>query len=155
MPIILFDIDYTLFDTNLFKETQLTTFRLYDEVEETLKTLKKNFRLGIFSEGDLEFQETKLKKTAIAAYFEPKFSFIVSDKRDALKELGEKLSGEEQIFMVDDKLEILADIKHAISKVKTVWVKRGFYAEHAKPIPGFAPDFSVMTIGDLPDLFVN
>lgn len=153
MRIILFDIDYTIFDTKRFKESRLTEFHSYEEVPETLLALRENFRLGIFSEGDKAFQEKKLRETDLAAFFDPGLQFIVPDKKEALREVVKALRGEEIVFMVDDKLKILAELKTVFQEMQTVWVKRGFYAERATPVPGFTPDFTVLTITDLPSLF--
>jgi len=59
-PAILFDIDYTLFDTDFFKESKLLKHKIYDEVIGVLESLAEATTLGIFSKGETEFQKTKL-----------------------------------------------------------------------------------------------
>jgi len=144
-PIVLFDIDYTLFDTDYFKKSSLTKHKIYAEVKDVLEQLSKIAILGIFSEGDLEFQRKKLNQTAIVDYFEKDSMHIVLNKLDEFRTVLKKY--EERItFFVDDKLSILHDAKKIFPKVVTIWVKRGIYAQNQKEIPGFKPDAEVETL---------
>lgn len=62
---ILFDIDYTLFDTENFKQSNLKSHLIYPEVKDVLSSLDKIAVLGILSEGDIVFQMEKLKRCKI------------------------------------------------------------------------------------------
>ena len=79
-PIVLFDIDYTLFDTDHFKKSALTKHKIYEEVRDVLEKLSKIAMLGIFSEGNLEFQRKKLNQTGIEGYFKKDNTHIVLNK---------------------------------------------------------------------------
>jgi len=147
-PIVLFDIDYTLFDTEHFKKSLLTKHRIYEEVKDVLEKLSKIALLGIFSEGDLEFQRKKLNKTAINDYFEKDHTHIVLSKLSELRRILKKYENR-VIFFIDDKLSILHDAKKMLPRVVTVWVKRGIYAENQKEIPGFKPDAEVKTLKEI------
>src|SRR3989344_4991242 len=68
-PIVLFDIDYTLFDTAFFKQSGLSMHKIYAEVMQTLDGLNNFATLGIFSKGETQFQKTKLEKTGMAKFF--------------------------------------------------------------------------------------
>ncbi len=140
--IILFDIDYTLFNTDVFKETQLKKHSVYDEVHVILKKLSKISKLVIFSEGEIDFQRTKLDRTDIKRYFNERNIHIFKSKTDGLQLVLRKYS-RGQIFFVDDKLSVLFDAKKMLPEIFTIWVKRGIYAENQKPIPGFEPDAEV------------
>lgn len=141
-PVVLFDIDYTLFDTALFKKSYLTKNKIYEEVRDVLESLSKKALLGIFSEGDLEFQRKKLNQTAIVNYFETSNTHIVLNKLTEVRKVLQKYA-DRKTFFVDDKLSILFDAKKIFPKVVTIWVKRGWYAENQKVIPGFKPDAEV------------
>src|SRR3989344_3789437 len=105
-PIVLFDIDYTLFDTGYFKESLRTKHKVYEEVKDVLGKLSKIAILGIFSEGDLEFQKKKLNQTGIEDYFEKDHTHIVLNKLSEFEKILRKY--EDRItFFVDDKLSIL------------------------------------------------
>ena len=147
-PIVLFDIDYTLFDTALFKKSYLTKHKIYEEVRDVLEKLSKDAVLGIFSEGDLEFQRKKLNQTAIVDYFEKDNTHIVLNKLTEVRKVLQKYI-DRKTFFVDDKLSILFDAKKTFPKVVTIWVKRGWYAENQKDIPGFEPDSVVENLSEV------
>ncbi|MBI2028508.1 MAG: hypothetical protein HYT07_02750 [Candidatus Levybacteria bacterium] len=141
-PVVLFDIDYTLFDTDHFKKSYLTKHRIYEEVGNVLKSLSNIAILGIFSEGDLELQKRKLIKTAILNYFEKGNTHIVLNKLVDLKRVLGKYKNR-KTFFIDDKLSILCDTKKIFPEVVAIWVKRGVYAKNQKEIAGFKPDAEV------------
>jgi FMN phosphatase YigB (HAD superfamily) len=147
-PIVLFDIDYTLFDTKLFKKSDLTKHKIYEEVRDVLEKLSKIALLGIFSEGDLEFQRKKLNQTEIADYFEKDNTHIVLNKLTGVRKVLQKYANR-KTFFVDDKLSILFDAKKIFPNVVTIWVKRGIYAENQKDISGFRPDAEVDNLSEV------
>ena len=148
-PVVLFDIDYTLFDTRKFKDSKLQDYSIYGEIGRTLTQLKEIADLGIFSKGETEFQKTKLEKTGMLNFFEEKNIHIFNDKDVNLISVLQKYKNS-KLFLVDDKLEILRSAKEYMSKIITVWVKRGPYAETQVPIENFVPS---ATIDDLSDLY--
>ncbi len=147
-PVVLFDIDYTLFDTALFKKSYLTRHKIYEEVRDVLEKLSKNALLGIFSEGDLEFQRKKLNQTGIVDYFEKDNTHIVLNKLTEVRKVLQKYV-DRKTFFVDDKLSILFDAKKIFPKVVAIWVKRGVYAENQIDIPGFEPDAVVENLSEV------
>ena|SRR3989344_3167701 len=152
--VVLFDIDYTLFNTDVFKETQLEKHSVYDEVHGVLEKLSKISKLVIFSEGEINFQKTKLDKTDIKRYFNEHNMHIFKSKTDGLQLVLKKyLHG--KLFLVDDKLSILHDAKKLLSDVFTIWVKRGIYAENQKEIPGFKPDFEIRDLKEIVSIIHN
>jgi FMN phosphatase YigB (HAD superfamily) len=140
--IILFDIDYTLFDTKHFKESGLVNHKIYDEVVDVLGNLKNIGEFGIFSKGDDLFQKEKLEKTGISKYFNKKYIHVFKDKDIKLMEVID-LYKDYRIFLVDDKLDILYYAQKHRKDVVTIWVKRGPFAEKQKPISGFKPNLEV------------
>jgi hypothetical protein len=147
-PIVLFDIDYVLFDTASFKQSRLSKYNIYSEVSEILESLSSFTTLGIFSKGDLRFQKTKLEKTGIEKYFKRENIHIFDDKNINLAKILDKYQGF-KIFLVDDKLVVLYLAKECLGNVFTVWVKRGEYAENQKPIPGFTPNAEVANLSEV------
>lgn len=146
-PIVLFDIDYTLFDTAFFKESNLLEHKIYQEVIQVLENLKTIAILGIFSEGNIDFQRKKLRETGIEKYFEQDNTHIVLNKLEELKGIIEKYEDRETFF-VDDKLAILFDAKESFPDVFTIWVKRGPFAQNQKEILGFKPDVQVDNLSE-------
>ena len=144
-PIIFFDIDYTLFDVAWFKKSNLKDYKLYEEVKNTLNNLSEIAALGIFSEGEINFQKTKLETTGIKKYFEESNIHIFADKESNIETAIEKYKGN-KVFLIEDKLNILFEVKKKMPFVFGIWMKRGWYAENQKPIPGFKPDAEITSL---------
>ena len=147
-PVVLFDIDYTLFDTAFFKKSGLLKHKIYEEVMQVLDSLNKIGVLGIFSKGEVEFQKNKLEKTGMTKFFEDNNIHIFSDKDANLIDVLGKYKDSE-LFLVDDKLGVLYSAKKHIDRVFTIWVKRGPFAQNQKPIPGFKPDAEVKDLKEI------
>ena len=147
-PVILFDIDYTLFDTAFFKESGLKRHKIYKEVMQVLGDLSKIAILGIFSKGETEFQKTKLEKTGMIKFFEENNIHIFDDKDVNLIGVLKKYRGS-KTFLVDDKLGVLYSTKKYRPQVVTIWVKRGPYAQNQKEISGFKPDAEVTDLKEV------
>ncbi len=148
-PIVLFDIDYTLFDTGLFKQTNLQKFSLYNETIDVLKQLAPHTVLGIFSEGQFEWQIKKLKTTKIHHMFEKDHTHIVERKFEVAEEILKKYQESDKIFLIDDKLTFLYQSKQILPTICTIWIKRGEYAVKQKPIKGFTSDYTVNSLQEI------
>lgn len=121
--IVLFDIDYTLFDTDLFKESDLKTHSLYEEVVGVLVELATHATLGIFSEGNVELQRNKLLKTDIMKNFNEEDIHIFLEKTTPIPEVIGKYK-DHKIFLVDDRPSILEKVKKHSPSVFTVFINR-------------------------------
>lgn len=146
--VVLFDIDYTLFDTRKFKESDLQVYNTYEEITNALVRIKDLASLGIFSKGNVEFQKTKLKKTGMISFFKEKDMHIFDDKDVNLINVLDRYK-DSKLFLVDDKLSVLATAKKLMPQIIAVWVKRGPYAQIQKPIPGFAPDAEIKNLSEV------
>jgi FMN phosphatase YigB (HAD superfamily) len=153
--IILFDIDDTLFNTARFKETNATVFSVYDDVIHVLEELKNIADLGIFSEGQIALQKSKLSQTNIEKYFLAEHVNIVEKKVDAIEKLAEKYKSAGKIFLVEDRLPILPLIKKDFPSLFTIWIKQGRYAPFQESIDGFSPDAQVDTVKDIIPLITS
>ena len=147
--IIFFDIDHTIFDTQKFWDTKLVEYSVHPEVKAVLQEIKKNALLGIFSEGEKDFQYEKLKKTGILDMFESENIFISLHKMEVMSTILEKYAGK-KLYFVDDKLTILHMVSQIDPTVATIWVARGYYAEKQLPIPGFEPTITIPNLESLP-----
>jgi FMN phosphatase YigB (HAD superfamily) len=137
--IVLFDIDYTLFDTQTFKDSSLTNFSLYNEVLPVLESLANITELGIFSKGEDTFQNYKLQQTGISNFFKQEHVHVFEDKDINLKSIIGKYKDFE-IYFVDDRLATLYDAKIINSSVFTIWIKRGPFALNETLLTNFSPD---------------
>ncbi|MBI2195826.1 MAG: hypothetical protein HYU48_02170 [Candidatus Levybacteria bacterium] len=146
--IVLFDIDYTLFDTDLFKDSQLKTYKLYNEVEDVLKDLSQVAEIGIFSQGEDVFQKEKLKQTLIDSHFGEENVHIFALKDYNIGSVIEKYK-DRSVFFVDDKLEVLKLAKDLNGDVFTIWIKRGPFAANQENITGFEPDAIIGNLSEV------
>jgi len=147
-PVVLLDIDDTLFNTALFKQSGLSEHKVYSEVMQTLDNLNNFATLGIFSKGETQFQKDKLEKTGLAKFFKEKNVHIFEDKNVNLIQAVTKYK-DSKIFLVDDILEVLYSAKKNINQIFTIRVKRGRYAESQKEILGFTPDAQVENLAEV------
>jgi FMN phosphatase YigB (HAD superfamily) len=138
--IVLFDIDYTLFDTQTFKNSSLTKFSLYIEVLPVLESLVNIAELGIFSKGNDIFQNIKLQETGIIKFFQEQNIHVFENKDINLKHVIEKYNSL-KIYLIDDNLATLYNAKKNTPLVTTVWIKRGPFAEDVSLLNNFIPDF--------------
>ncbi len=149
--LVLFDIDYTLYDTDTFKQSNLKTHRLYDEVVDVLSEISSVATLGIFSEGDTSLQQSKLAGCGIEQYFPVPHVHIVVKKEEAIASVFARYAGK-KVFIVDDKLPVLRLLKQYMPSLYTVWVKRGIYASVQEPFADFTPDTTIETLTALPEV---
>ncbi len=149
--LVLFDIDYTLFDTSAFKDSSLTNYSLYEEIIATLRSLSKIATLGIFSEGEIDFQEDKLARTGISKLFLDQHIHIVEDKTKTIERVIDKYKDYE-LFVIDDRISNLEMAKAHNPKVRAVWVKRGPFAVKDTD---FVPDLAVSNLADLVNFVKN
>ena len=147
--IILFDIDNTLFNTEKLKKSDRTTYELYEEVKEVLDKLSKIATLGIFSQGEIAFQNKKLQETAIKDYFVEEHKHIVEYKIDVIKDILERYKSNAKVFFVDDWLGILGESKKIAPNIFTIWMKRGEYAHTQKMHSDFTPDAVVTNLTEV------
>lgn len=144
--IVLFDIDYTLFDTEHFKKSNLSSFKLYEEIGEMLLHISQFAEIGIFSEGKNDLQMEKLRNTNLLSFFSHSERIhIFESKSNNLDFLLEHYKAYSIVF-VDDKLEVLYQVRQKRKDIFTIWVKRGKYAAAQKPIHNFAPDAIIKTL---------
>lgn len=143
--VILFDIDYTVFDTANFKNSSLTSFKLYPEVISTLELLSKKFQLGILSKGEKQFQLKKLRETGILNMFDKDLTFIFEDKTIEFKNVMKRFVNLE-VWLVEDKVNMLELAKKANPQLKTIWFKNGPFVDLIRS--DFIPDKAISSFAD-------
>lgn len=155
---ILFDIDYTLLDTDILKKylPEPKNWRLvklpfaqslFPETRAVLAALQKKFPLGIFSECvDYDFQITKLKESGLWSFFDPALIYIDFAKADLVLKIAAQHAGQSPLVVVDDQPKFLALIKKKLPQALTVRLKRGPYQF---VVADFTPDASFETLRPL------
>lgn len=145
--VVLFDIDYTLFDTQSFKDSNLSSFKNFEEVADVLEELSKIAKIGIFSTGERNFQHDKLLNTKIMSFFKPEDIHVSEDKEQVIEEILQKYS-QREIFLVDDKIKILKLAKEIYPSIHTIWVKRGPYVEIMRDVK-YEPDTTIENLKNI------
>lgn len=144
--IVLFDIDDTMFNTELLKNTALKQFEMYHDVHDALEELAHVASLGIFSQGEIAFQLKKLHETNVHHYFEEQHMFIVEDKLDVIQNLIKQYHGKGKIFIVEDRLDVLKMAKECHRDIYTIWMKRGRYVNKQRNPVQYTPDATVTNL---------
>lgn len=92
---------------------------LYPEVIPLLNNLKNDYLLGIYSEGNFEWQNKKIELSGIKNYFEHKYISISDDKvSDSVLEWIPQNS-----VIVDDREDFILELEK-LDKVSPVWLNR-------------------------------
>lgn len=121
--------------------------QLYPQALETLQYLNTLGTTVIVSDGDLAYQAEKIFESNIAHVVEGRV-LLYTHKQEHIEEIL-KLYPAEHVASIDDKPQILEDMKRLLGdKVTTVFVKQGKYARE-RFSDGFTPDISVDHIADL------
>lgn len=125
--------------------------RLYPgslDVIEHLRTLGKTV---ILSDGDVVFQPRKVERSGLWEAVDGQV-LIYIHKEDMLDDVAERYPARHYV-MVDDKLRILAAMKHAWGKrLTTVFPRQGHYANDPTILSTYPPaDVTVERIGELVD----
>lgn len=103
----------------------------------------------ILSDGDVVFQPLKISRAGLANAVSGRVLIYVH-KEQELDDV-ERCYPSEHYVLVDDKLRILAAVKKFWgSRVTTIFVRQGHYANDPKILAGYPPaDISIGRIGDL------
>ena len=125
--------------------------RVYPHALETLSYLRTLAGVTIVSDGDIVFQPRKIQRSGIYQAVDGRvLIYLHKQKRlDAI----ERHCRSEHYVMVDDKPQVLADMKRQWrDRLTTVFVRQGHYAvDAAQQRVDPAPDRSIERIDDLRD----
>lgn len=99
---------------------EIYTNSLFNETLVTLSELKKIYGvLGVFSQGFVDFQNTKIDKSGIRKFFDEKFIYIGRDKLDPefIKTIPEGS------IIIDDKKSVVEKL-NSLNRFKVIWINR-------------------------------
>ncbi len=125
--------------------------RLYPHALETLQHLRQIGAVCIVSDGDMVFQPRKIQRSGL--WDAVGGQVLISLHKQACVGVIRQRFPARRYVMIDDKLQVLAEMKQVLGpQLTTVFVRQGHYAQAAglPPAPPVgAPDLSVERIGDL------
>lgn len=128
-----------IFDGNLLQK------HIFSEVKGTLDTLKTFGDLGVFSQGEEKIQKAKIRE--LLHMFTVEHIHIMQNKSELFHTVLTHYKNEE-VYIIDDALPILFEVKQHFPTVKVVWMERGEWATKQAKIPGFTPDATVKNLSD-------
>jgi FMN phosphatase YigB (HAD superfamily) len=125
--------------------------RLYPGSLDVLERLASFGPTVILTDGDVVFQPLKVDRSGLGAAVEGRILIYIHKERE-LDDVAHRFPAEHYV-LVDDKLRILAAVKHLWgSRVTTVFPRQGHYAHDPEILAGNpAADLSIDRIGDLLD----
>jgi phosphoglycolate phosphatase-like HAD superfamily hydrolase len=110
---------------DIYYNPELFRASLYPDTIPALDKLKHKNTLGIYSEGNHDFQITKLKLSGIFDYFDPNFIFIHRRKIDPviISSLPENTT------IVDDRTDVIDSLSQ-YANLSLVWLNRKDNSQH-------------------------
>jgi len=110
---------------DIYYNPELFRASLYPDTIPALDKLKLKNTLGIYSEGNHDFQITKLKLSGIFDYFDPNFIFIHRRKIDPviISSLPENTT------IVDDRTDVIDSLSQ-YANLSLVWLNRKDNSQH-------------------------
>ncbi len=146
------DFDEVEFAKSYMKHLSFASF-LYDNSMNLIESLYKNYRLSIITNGLTEVQDNRIRKSAIAKYFE---NIVISEEVQVSKpdpkifELtlnNMKYTDKSKILMVGDSLT--SDIQGGINfGIDTCW----FNPDKITNKTGMKPNYEISNLMDLKDI---
>jgi|SRR5581483_632067 len=123
--------------------------RVYPGAFDAIRHLSRRGRVVILSDGDVVFQPRKVERSGLWGAVEGHV-LIYIHKEQMLDDVERRYPAARYV-MIDDKVRILAAMKHAWgSRVTTVFVRQGHYAHDPALVAAYAPpDVTIERIGDL------
>ena len=122
-----------------FKEVDLSEY-LMEGVEELLNFLKTKYELKILTEGSYDWQLEKLRRTGLLDHFTKDGCLNVAnssilaceDKFRFIPQLMDSEKCSRSPVVVEDKLEILREVKRVNPEAVCILMNHGVYAERSK-----------------------
>ena len=123
--------------------------RLYPGALDVLERFGAFGPTVILTDGDVVFQPLKIERSGLGAAVEGRILIYIHKERE-LDDVAHRFPAEHYV-LVDDKLRILAAVKHLWgSRVTTVFPRQGHYAHDPEILAANPPaDLSIEGIGDL------
>ncbi len=123
--------------------------RVYPRAFDAINYLKTRGRVVILSDGDVVFQPRKVERSGLWGAVDGE-ALIYIHKEQMLEDVEARYPARRYV-MVDDKLRILAAMKHTWrDRLTTVFVRQGHYANDTALVQSLPPaDMTIETIGEI------
>ncbi len=123
--------------------------RVYPRAFDAITHLQTRGRVVILSDGDVVFQPRKVERSGLWGAVDGE-ALIYIHKEQMLEDVEARYPARRYV-MVDDKLRILAAMKHTWGdRLTTVFVRQGHYANDTALVQSLPPaDMTIETIGEI------
>ena len=122
--------------------------RLFPHALDVIHALRTKGQVVIVSDGDVVFQPIKIRRSGISKAVEGKVLIYIHKERET-DDVQQSYPSAHYV-MIDDKLHILGAMKQCCSRVTTVFVRQGHYAQDRQIVEHAPPaDIVVERIGDI------
>lgn len=124
--------------------------RLYPGALDVLARFRGWGPTVILSDGDVVFQPRKVERSGLGRAVNGVLIYVHKERE--LDDVARRYPADHYV-LVDDKLRVLAAVKHAWgARVTTVFPRQGHYAHDPEAVAGYPPaDLTVERFGDLMD----
>jgi FMN phosphatase YigB (HAD superfamily) len=125
--------------------------RLFPNSLDVVERVRRFGQPVILSDGDVVFQPLKIRRSGLMETFDSHV-LIYIHKEHELDDIAERYPADHYV-LIDDKVRILAAVKHAWhSRVTTVFPRQGHYATDEKEVAKYPPpDVTIERIATLLD----
>jgi FMN phosphatase YigB (HAD superfamily) len=124
--------------------------RVFPHALEVIHHLKQWGRVVIVSDGDVVFQPLKIERSGITQSVDGHVLIYIHKEKE-MDDVQQRYPADHYV-MFDDKLHVLAGMKHCCPRVTTVFVRQGHYAHDQHLLEQAPPaDVSVTSIADVLD----
>lgn len=139
----------------VFREKDIIQQSLYPDVETELATLSKlpDVKLGIFSVGVVSMQRAKIN-SLMQIFTEDHIYISEVDKIRDIPAMIQKYE-QDQIYVVDDLLDVLYGFKSMKASIITILMQRGdWHTRNIAKNKDFQPDYTIQTLQKLKEIIV-
>lgn len=125
--------------------------RLYPRALEVISHVRKWGATVILSDGDVVFQPRKIQRSGLWDAVDGRVLIYVH-KEEMLEDLEQRYPARHYV-MIDDKLRILAAMKHTMKeRLTTIFTRQGHYALDPDNVAKYSPaNLTVECVGDIVD----
>ncbi len=125
--------------------------RVYPGALDAIRALRARGRAAILSDGDVVFQPRKIERAGLWAAVDGEVMVYIH-KEQMLDDVERRYPAKRWV-MIDDKLRILAAMKHVWGdRLTTVFVRQGHYAHEPEHLAFPAADFTVERVAEVGNL---
>jgi len=140
-------VEELLFRSSFFKNG------IYKEVHKVLLNLKGVVDIGVFSQGDPKLQWAKIEQSGFGDLFKEELKYIIKPRKLDFVPSLVKYHMNDKVYLIDDKLKVIKEVKEKMPDAIGIWIKRGPFAENETL--DFKPDATILNLSEIIPIILN